>query len=273
MTLLLFGLLFGLLAAAHANPAAFYEGLTMARLRGNAVSVPWTPADLSATIYSWYNDTTLTTAGIRIGVWQDISGNNRSFYETFNDDYRPLVKTTNGLNYLEFTQFDRFASVSNWVTLSQPFYSVALGRVPVTPQNDADFMVATSPSAFNWRPKWSSVGGTQSLYYLGNAAATRPQLPNWSVGGFINSVYWNTTNSYVMLNTNEATGNVGTGSVGTPKLLNDDSWQLDVYELLFVSGVISAIERQKLEGYLAHKWNLAGNLPADHPWKNQAPTK
>jgi hypothetical protein len=36
---------------------------------------------------------------------------------------------------------------------------------------------------------------------------------------------------------------------------------------------LSTTDRQKLEGYLAHKWGLAANLPADHPYKSAAPTK
>ena len=28
---------------------------------------------------------------------------------------------------------------------------------------------------------------------------------------------------------------------------------------------------EKAEGYLAHKWNLAGNLPSDHTYKSSAP--
>jgi hypothetical protein len=51
LTLLLFGLL-----AAHANPAAFYGGLTAARLRGNAVvaSDAWADAGLNAELISYW---------------------------------------------------------------------------------------------------------------------------------------------------------------------------------------------------------------------------
>ena len=31
-------------------------------------------------------------------------------------------------------------------------------------------------------------------------------------------------------------------------------------------------DRQKIEGYLAHKWGLAASLPADHPYKDAAPS-
>jgi hypothetical protein len=44
----------------------------------------------------------------------------------------------------------------------------------------------------------------------------------------------------------------------------------DFAELIFFSGN-NVANRQKCEGYLAHKWGLVGNLPVDHPYKNQAP--
>eukprot|EP00962_Isochrysis_galbana_P046495 scaffold18728_cov121-Isochrysis_galbana.AAC.1 len=30
-------------------------------------------------------------------------------------------------------------------------------------------------------------------------------------------------------------------------------------------------DRQRIVGYLAHKWGLVANLPADHPYKSAAP--
>ena len=40
---------------------------------------------------------------------------------------------------------------------------------------------------------------------------------------------------------------------------------------LWLNGTVDLTERQKIEGYLAHKWGLAANLPADHPYKTEAP--
>jgi hypothetical protein len=34
---------------------------------------------------------------------------------------------------------------------------------------------------------------------------------------------------------------------------------------------MTTADRQRVEGYLAHKWGLTANLPADHPYKNAAP--
>jgi hypothetical protein len=43
-------------------------------------------------------------------------------------------------------------------------------------------------------------------------------------------------------------------------------------EMIILDGVPSTDDRQRLEGYLAHKWALTGSLPADHPYKSAAPT-
>ena len=37
------------------------------------------------------------------------------------------------------------------------------------------------------------------------------------------------------------------------------------------SGSYTTSDREKLEGYVAHKWGLEGNLPNGHPYKNAAP--
>ncbi|MCJ7557243.1 MAG: hypothetical protein MUP90_10070 [Gammaproteobacteria bacterium] len=42
-------------------------------------------------------------------------------------------------------------------------------------------------------------------------------------------------------------------------------------EVIVSSTLLSTLDRQKLEGYLAHKWGLTANLPADHPYKVNPP--
>lgn len=42
-------------------------------------------------------------------------------------------------------------------------------------------------------------------------------------------------------------------------------------ELIFLSFIPDTSTRQKIEGYLAHKWNLVAKLPTNHPFKTQHP--
>jgi hypothetical protein len=43
-------------------------------------------------------------------------------------------------------------------------------------------------------------------------------------------------------------------------------------EVIVSSTLLSTLDRQKTEGYLAHKWSLTANLPSDHPYKTVGPT-
>jgi hypothetical protein len=46
-----------------------------------------------------------------------------------------------------------------------------------------------------------------------------------------------------------------------------------ISELILISGaLVGTLERQKLEGYLAHKWGLEASLPVGHPYKTTGPT-
>jgi hypothetical protein len=41
-------------------------------------------------------------------------------------------------------------------------------------------------------------------------------------------------------------------------------------EIIIINSV-QDIDRQKVEGYLAHKWGVESKLPSDHPYKTSAP--
>jgi hypothetical protein len=45
----------------------------------------------------------------------------------------------------------------------------------------------------------------------------------------------------------------------------------DICEVLILNTHPTATNRQRIEGYLAHKWGLTANLPADHPYKINPP--
>ena len=45
----------------------------------------------------------------------------------------------------------------------------------------------------------------------------------------------------------------------------------EIAEVVMYQGDVGTVDRQKIEGYLAHKYGLDGNLPSDHPYKTTAP--
>lgn len=52
---------------------------------------------------------------------------------------------------------------------------------------------------------------------------------------------------------------------------SDRGVDLDMGECIQVSGTVTSGDREKFEGYLAHRWGLTGNLGSGHPYKNYAP--
>ena len=53
--------------------------------------------------------------------------------------------------------------------------------------------------------------------------------------------------------------------------LGGSYWDGTIAEVVFVGSILSQSDREKMEGYLAWKWGIQGNLPLDHPYKNSAP--
>jgi hypothetical protein len=51
------------------------------------------------------------------------------------------------------------------------------------------------------------------------------------------------------------------------------SWYFDgpIAEVIALPAAVNLEDRQKVEGYLAHKWGLSEKLIANHPYKNSAP--
>jgi hypothetical protein len=45
----------------------------------------------------------------------------------------------------------------------------------------------------------------------------------------------------------------------------------DMCELILTTGKLTTEDMEKAEGYLAHKWGIAGNLPDAHPYKSELP--
>lgn len=63
--------------------------------------------------------------------------------------------------------------------------------------------------------------------------------------------------------------NSGIGSVSASLISNP--YDGDIGEIIVVNSALDAVTRQKVEGYLAHKWGITSNLSNDHPYKNAPP--
>ena len=61
------------------------------------------------------------------------------------------------------------------------------------------------------------------------------------------------------------------GGVDNTRGAYEKFFQGEIAEVIFFNKVVGETERQKLEGYFAHKYTLTDNLPSDHPYKSTVP--
>jgi len=124
-------------------------------------------------------------------------------------------------------------------------------------------------------------GGIGYSSYLNNEIAWQNSAvagPSPGVTALLTGTVTSTTNVAVALNGSTfTTGTVPSWSSGTTTYLGVDTTTTAYYyvgyamEIIFYNSVLNTTQRQQVEGYLAWKWGLQGNLPSNHPYKNAAP--
>ena len=87
---------------------------------------------------------------------------------------------------------------------------------------------------------------------------------SWDGSNFTNRIDGSQNNNVA------ATGSIGSLSSEPVKIGN--GFDLKFSELLIFKDKLSSADEQKIEGYLAHKWGLNGDLPSSHTYKSVAPS-
>jgi hypothetical protein len=152
---------------------------------------------------------------------------------------------------------------------------------------------------FTWYSKTLSVYGSYPAFgYLGNEANLTvgpytsfaspngtPKTQTTANTNYLAFYSWNNTNTNVGFNGQEPTAGTQPAFSGTTTtfLIGEDgdttgdptAWattNMYLGEVLIYNTIISASQRQQIEGYLAWKWGLQGSLPANHPFKQWPPS-
>jgi hypothetical protein len=122
-----------------------------------------------------------------------------------------------------------------------------------------------------------NIGNAFSLRFANNVLIFDELSTNYYVNGNLNPSY--TSNAY--LNTYSMIATTSPRVNRTTFISLSDNWLLsgftqrfykgNIAEFIFYPGGVRPSQRQKIEGYLAHKWGLQSTLPADHPFKSAAP--
>jgi hypothetical protein len=249
------------------------------------LTVPWTPAAITTTLWLDAADTsTITQSGGLVDTWTDKSGTGKN--ATQSGSARPAYSATglNGLPAIDFDGSNDDLVLSSTVGLNsvfQSFFIVAkrdnsLGRTEIA------FGVGNSSSSEGVGdiPRWTDNAIYSQIGYVGNRAGPASAITDFP---YINAVTGGTnqrvfTNGALMgTGTTQSTANFSVSSggfIGSGRAFSVQNRYFDgkISELIIVPSAADLTLRQLIEGYLAHKWGLAANLPADHPYKTAAPT-
>ena len=101
--------------------------------------------------------------------------------------------------------------------------------------------------------------------------STNPVLPSileMTVCGTVLNPFFNAADMSAKVGTTVATTGMIIGATANN---GGQFWPGYLNEFLLVPRTLTILQRQQLEGYLAWKWGLQGNLPSTHPFASAAP--
>ena len=232
----------------------------------------WKPTAVDTKLWLDASDaSTITDSGGSVSQWDDKSGNSANATQgTGSKQPTTGTRTLNGLNVIDF---DR-ATANNLEVSSLPygttdeFMIFVVGKLD-TPLNYEHFILGRGTDrcgiGLNGSFYRSFVDGNS--YTTATNHSTNPSLLSLCVE--------NGTDADFLLNGASIDTQTGTYSITSQQA--DIGSQTDTYFLdgyiaeIIITAHCTLIDRQRIEGYLAHKWGLESELPGSHPYKNNAP--
>ncbi|MFW2541588.1 hypothetical protein ACN2XU_03020 [Primorskyibacter sp. 2E107] len=239
----------------------------------------WTPSDLATAPRLWLDAREpLTLSGTDVVRWPDQAGARDAVQGDAALAPRFGERQIGGLDVVTFQGNALMDLPSLGVTGAAPraafavveLIGGAVGREVII--NIGGY--GTGVPYSRWTFKYHSTGDLR--IELGGAGWTGPGLTGSAVVGcvldgdtvadhviYVNGVAYHATGSDPVETVDQDNG---IGAVGTASATRSCG------ELIFTAYAPSADETDQITGYLAHGWGLAGELPAGHPYKAEAPT-
>jgi hypothetical protein len=251
----------------------------------------WNPSMISTALWLDAADaSTVTTVSGAVSQWNDKSGNARNFTQSTAGS-RPTY-TASALNGRSAVTPD---GSDDWLT----------GPVVFSGTTPDDYFIIAAIKILNIIDAGGNTANglfyqTGSLLLNSNVYFNLAQTPDYKVltdlyppsGGSLSSTTATQANTSYIFATSRISGtrtiwingaNNATQSsaesysgsaIGATDLFmlrgTNNALNAHVGEILMLP-YPSDVNRQKLEGYLAHKWGLGANLPVDHPYKTVGP--
>lgn len=243
----------------------------------------WTPTQIST--LSWYDvsdNSTITEAGGIVTSIADKSGNgiNLTANSASTNNHTLLSASQNGLDVVDLDGDDRYEATS---AIAVPNGDVSFFIVckveTVSNSSDSILSGVASNNTFNFQ---SSTSNNFRPVVLGPNFATISTTTNYEGAYRVYNAlfdYGGGSGKYYSI--------VDGSTVGSKNYTTALNQSLDIQVFsdrnqffcpegqlaeIVVCTDVTTSTRQKIEGYLAHKWGIDGNLDSSHPYALSAPT-
>jgi len=242
----------------------------------------WTPAEI--TVETWWDasDTdTITDSGGAVSQWNDKSGNNNHLTQgTASAQPVTGTRTINGLNVIDWddnSPQDRM-QLTNVITDGAPFAAFVVAQFDNVNSNAIVY-----DSTNNRYTQLGEVSATNNIIFrLGadeGGGINFTGANGSSIGTDVGLMeFWVETGGAAYASINGALSGTSAGTwtatdyeISRLGRNGSDSMDGRLAEVILMVTEPSEADRQKIEGYLAHKWGFAGSLPVGHPYKNTPP--
>lgn len=248
----------------------------------------WTPAELSTALY--FDASNIVSSGNIVIQMTDLSGNAFNATQS-NNSLRPtLTAFQNGAAAVKFNGSSQYlniaGSANSLIAGKTSWWQFNVSNVLTSNSLDADILSYSNKVKLYFRAgqkvlsaggrrrnsdSFSYINGTSELSGLDSISFAQGDFSNQKLELFVNAVKENESTSWLTEGVAELSSidiRIGAHSATTPTHFAN----LKLGCTIFGIGILSEIDRQKLEGWAAHKYGLTDNLPADHPYKTLIPT-
>jgi len=248
----------------------------------------WTPSEITTALWLDADDTdTLTLDGSNVTIWEDKSGAGFDASQT-NSTLKPIYDSVNKrVQFVDDTlllttgsSIARNVAGFNCFAVVQ-YTNQTLGQsIFVATRGDSNSS-ARFALGFNIVGSGLLVGGrrldTDSYQSVSNGTTSVSKIIQHGEIDYSNS------NAYSYINGNldassltfQTDGNTQDNDSLNVRIgnINTENFQFTgyIHELVIVNDNVTEDTRQKMEGYLAHKWGLESELPTLHPYKTESP--
>jgi hypothetical protein len=260
----------------------------------------WTPADITTALWLDADDAgTITQSGGFVTEWRDKSGNSRHATDP-GSGLRPAYQATefNSKPTLDFDGSDDRLGLSTAIALaSTNSFDIFIAMAPNTTGRSSAFGAGTvvrmpgSEAAGSFFVGYSSDGRFVCHHHLSGGldvngsikspastfSSTSRLIAHYrydSAGGAAAVDRWNMRlNGGSQLTKSTSSTSSGWGAHNTIGRLFGALYSHRglISEIIITPSTISDADRERVEGYLAHKWGLTADLPTGHPYKTSPP--